>query len=373
MRGFAESIAALGHHVHVLAPEPHDASEPIVTADVDVTWVPYLKPRAWSRTFYGAGVLDNLLRDPRAWLGLPTFPWKLAEHVKREAPSWDAVVSHWALPSAVVAAYAAPNTRHISIVHSADMHLLRRLPGRGQIATALFQRTAHICFSSSELREHFRALLHPHDRDNSAHKMHVLPMGIETFLRPREARTAIRERLEMKRFTFLILSRLVPIKGIELAIRALKNMDADLVIAGEGPERTRLELLARFLGVNVRFTGHVHGTTKRDYLAAADAFLLPSRVLWTGRTEGLPTALMEALDAGLPTIATSTGGIAEQLTHEENALVIPAGNVDALRAAMLRLSRDQLLGARISKAARVRAKDFHWENVAPRFEALIQG
>src|SRR5690606_26043720 len=125
---------------------------------------------------------------------------------------------------------------------------------------------------------------------------------------------------------------LVPIKGIEMAIDAIAGIPAaTLWIAGEGPSRRSLEMRATKLGVPVHFFGEVTGAAKAELLAAADAFVLPSLRQRSGRTEGMPTALLEAAAAGVPIVASATGGIPDVLTHGRNALLVAPGDATALR------------------------------------------
>ena len=75
--GFARALAERNHRVEVFAPEPSEELAPPAWPGVEVRWLPYMRPRRLARTFYGAGVPDNLSRDPAAWLGLalPVMVW----------------------------------------------------------------------------------------------------------------------------------------------------------------------------------------------------------------------------------------------------------------------------------------------------------
>ncbi|MCZ7679548.1 MAG: glycosyltransferase [Sandaracinaceae bacterium] len=82
-----------------------------------------------------------------------------------------------------------------------------------------------------------------------------------------------------------------------------------------------------------RFFGVVTGARKAALLAAADAFVLPSMRERSGRTEGMPTAALEAAAAGVPMVASAVGGVAEVFGHEQSALLVEPGDARALRAA----------------------------------------
>jgi hypothetical protein len=81
--GFASALAARGHSVRVLAPEPRVPQAPPSRRSVETRYVPYVRPRSLATTFYGGGVLDNA-RDARAWPGLLSFTPALALSATRE-------------------------------------------------------------------------------------------------------------------------------------------------------------------------------------------------------------------------------------------------------------------------------------------------
>jgi glycosyltransferase involved in cell wall biosynthesis len=128
-----------------------------------------------------------------------------------------------------------------------------------------------------------------------------------------------------------------------------------LVIAGEGPLEAALKSQAASLGLDTRFPGH------RDdipaLLAAAAVFVLPST--W----EGQPLILQEALRAGVPIVATRTGGT-PVLTGEDAALLVPAGNPRQLADAVRSVLTDPALAARLRKAAVDRGNDLPGEDDA---------
>lgn len=128
-----------------------------------------------------------------------------------------------------------------------------------------------------------------------------------------------------------------------------------LVYAGTGRavEETRALTESLGLGERVQFTGWLEAQRKRAALAGATAFVLPSHV------EGMPMALLEAMSFGLPVIATSVGGVPEIVTHDVDGLLVPAGDVEALAAAISRVMSEPQLRERLGRAAR--------ETVATRF------
>lgn len=140
------------------------------------------------------------------------------------------------------------------------------------------------------------------------------------------------------------VARLVPQKGVADLIRATAGIpDVVLLIAGDGPLRGELEKLAKDLRAAVVFFGARDDVP--EFLAALDVFVLPSH--W----EGEPIALLEAMAAGVPIVATATSGTCEILKHEETGLLVPVGGVGEISAMVGQILRDELLRERLSSAA----------------------
>jgi glycosyltransferase involved in cell wall biosynthesis len=127
------------------------------------------------------------------------------------------------------------------------------------------------------------------------------------------------------------------------------------VIAGDGPLEASLKSQATRLGLDARFPGH------RDdipaLLAAAAVFVLPS--VW----EGQPLILQEALRAGAPIVATRVGGT-PVLTGEDAALLVPPGDAPRLAEAVRAVLTDEVLAARLRKAAAARGRALPGEDAA---------
>jgi glycosyltransferase involved in cell wall biosynthesis len=145
-------------------------------------------------------------------------------------------------------------------------------------------------------------------------------------------------------------SQLASVKGLDGLVRAFARISAGhpacvLVLTGEGPERGRLEKLARDLGTACRVV--FPGFSKDPALASAayDIAVLNSL------SEGFPNTLVEYFAAGKAVVCTRVGGIPELARDGENALVIPPGDEWALEEAILKLIEDPGLRAGLGEAA----------------------
>jgi glycosyltransferase involved in cell wall biosynthesis len=127
--------------------------------------------------------------------------------------------------------------------------------------------------------------------------------------------------------------------------RAAPEINAKLLIVGDGPERGAIEEAARRSGSaeRVHLTGHISDVT--PYYRAADVFVLPSH------SEGSPYVLLEAMTAGVPIVATAVGGVPEMVTHDETALLVAPRDPQAMAASLARLLMDAPLARRLTSNA----------------------
>jgi glycosyltransferase involved in cell wall biosynthesis len=363
-------LAGQGDMVEVLA--PHPAADP--TPGVEVRPLRYaLRPAL----LYGAGAPDNLSTSPRAWLQAPAFCGRLALECMRRAPRWDVVISHWLLPCGAVAARCAPRTPHLAVAHSSDVHLLRRLPapaGRAALRLIARPRTA-LVLTTETLRPPLLRLARTPSTRRLVEQALVVRMGIPAPAAvPNAEVEALRRRHDLLgRTVVLFIGRLVPVKGLELLLRACAGVEGlTPVIVGDGPLRTELEELAQQLGVDARFCGALGGTDKAAWLAAADLFALPSIVLPDGRTDAAPVVLLEAMAVGLPVVTTWVGGNAELIEHDQTGLLVSPGEVEPLRAALTALASDAELRRRLGRAGQQVAANHSWDVVGSRLIDCLQ-
>jgi L-malate glycosyltransferase len=206
-----------------------------------------------------------------------------------------------------------------------------------------------------------------------ADKIHVVYGGIPSRDIPRGDKDQIRRDLNIEPDVFPvigILANLRDMKGHRDIIQALPAIlrlkpDCVFIFAGRDDSNGAIERMARETTVShaIRFTGYVADTTR--LLAVMDMFMLPSH--W----EGLPASILEAMHAALPIIATRVGGIPELVRNGEVALLIAAGQPDQIANAVIKLSSDWPLRARLAKAAEVRAQTvFSLEQMVHKTEDL---
>jgi glycosyltransferase involved in cell wall biosynthesis len=127
--------------------------------------------------------------------------------------------------------------------------------------------------------------------------------------------------------------------------KSTPEVNAKLIIVGDGPERGRLEAAADSFGCkgSVVFAGQ--SSDVWPFYFAADVFVLPSH------SEGSPNVLLEAMAAGIPIVATEVGGVPEMLEHNQSALLVPAGDPPTLAAAIAHVLTEDDLAQRLAANA----------------------
>jgi len=140
-----------------------------------------------------------------------------------------------------------------------------------------------------------------------------------------------------------------------------------LVLVGQGPASAELVAQAESLEVGdmVHFLPSVPKVG--PYLRLADAFVFPSLI------EGLPVALLEAMCAGLPCIASDIPAHTEIISHGDNGLIVPRGSADRLREAMLIVAKDGELRRLLSSRSEAQSqKEFGTGTIIPKWEAAYE-
>lgn len=180
----------------------------------------------------------------------------------------------------------------------------------------------------------------------------------------------LRRRKDDQEFVLGMVGRLAVEKEHEIAIRALaqlKHRNVRLVITGEGPHGRHLKEVANKLGVDeqVEFLGYVSDV--HEVYKKIDVLLQISKY------EGLPTALLEAMAAGCPVIATSVDGTKELVREGSTGWVVPANDPGALAEVVERILFEPIeVERRVKNAFGLVSKHYDMSKTAQRWIALIQ-
>jgi glycosyltransferase involved in cell wall biosynthesis len=198
----------------------------------------------------------------------------------------------------------------------------------------------------------------------SSEKIELIPNAVDTNrFRPRKVR---------QKNLVVWVGRFVPEKGLDCLIKAAKIVvkeykNVEFALIGYGPLKEKTMKCAHDYGLsnNVHFMGPFSRDEIADFLGKASVFVLPSL------KEGLPLSLLEAMASGLATVGSHVQGISDVVTHEQNGILVPPENPEALASSILTLLNDENLRRRLGQSARRLIEEKHnWNIITSKIERV---
>ena len=301
---------------------------------------------------------ERLRRNRLRYLQVPLFlggGYLRARRLASLRP--DVVHVHWPIPMGLL---ALPFRRAALVFHyhQTDVSLVRRFPLlRPLFAPVLKRAQVHLCnssFTQTQLRDAFRPLELP---------AQVVPMPLGW---------PIPDELPQKEpGRILFVGRMVHWKGGDLLIEACETLDRrgvrfHLVMVGEGPERSKWEVLARERSVRAEFRGWRRGKELMDEYARATVLALPSRHDRKVWAESLGVALLEAMACGTAVVASRFGGPVDLVQDGRNGYLFEPFNARDLADKLAQVLEDFDRAARLGQEGRRTALSHAPEAVAKR-------
>jgi len=282
---------------------------------------------------YGSGIAGNLRRRPARVLLVPLMLRGLGRAARRASRDADLVHAHWLPLGGIAMRLGRP---FVVQLWGTDVELGRRAPW---LARRILRRARLTLCASNALADAAREL--------GAGEVRVIGSGVD--MPPTVGEEATPPEV-------LYAGRLSAEKGI-LDLLAAADDGMKLTIAGDGPLRERVPGALGFVP---------HDELGPLYDRAA-VVAVPSR------REGFGVACAEAMAHGRPVVASAVGGLLDLVVDEETGLLVPPGDVGALREALRRLLADEELRARLGANARRRAEEtLSWERVTDRTLAAYE-
>jgi glycosyltransferase involved in cell wall biosynthesis len=298
--------------------------------------------------------------------------WRTARFVRRGR--FDVVHTHSSKAGIVGrwAAWLAGTPRVVHTVHGWSFH--ERQPAAVRALYLALERASAriterlVCVTARDVQKGLAA------RIGVPAQYQVIRSAIDVagFAAPRRSRAEVRSEWGLPAEAAVVgavtrlSSQKAPLDLVAAAAEVSRvRPDVRFVIVGDGPERAAVERRIRELGLSgaTRLLGLRRDVA--DLLAGLDVFLLTS--LW----EGLPRALVQAMAAGVPVVATAVDGCTEVVRDCETGLLVPPGRPDEAARAVLRLLDDPELAGRLRRAARASVdKEFDTERMLAQLASL---
>ncbi|WP_028477439.1 glycosyltransferase family 4 protein [Nocardia sp. CNY236] len=251
------------------------------------------------------------------------------------------------------------------------------VPGARRTLRIIGEHTDVVTYVSRYTRRRVASAFGP----NAA--LEYLPSGVDTdrFRPDPAARAELRARYGLgDRPTILCLSRLVPRKGQDALILAMREIrrqvdGAVLVIAGGGPAEEMLRSLAMAAGVgdDVVFTGRVRSDELAAHHTLADVFAMPCRTRGAGLdVEGLGIVYLEASASGVPVVAGNSGGAPETVIEGETGRVVDGRSTPQIADVLVQMLSDRDAAVRMGAAGRAFVEQqWRWDHLATRLRQLL--
>lgn len=283
----------------------------------------------------------------------------------------DLVHCHVPFPLGWLAVRRLP--KHIPVVCTWHSDIVRQrflMPFLHRLEQQFLRRCNKIVVTSPEYLQSSNPL------NNHQERCEVIPLTLppNQTISETEIQTKLKKlQILFPQKTVLYVGRLVGYKGLLYLVQAMRNVDAQLIIAGDGPLRTKLTTLVEIAGLQhkIHFLGFIDEPTKLALYRLANVFVLPS----IQRSEAFGYVLLEAMSQGCPVISTDMPtGVRWVNQHEQTGLVVPPKDANSLAEAINRMLHNDSLREQCSKNAMQRAQnDFQFDDWLEKLESIYCG
>ena len=346
--------------VTVLAPAAPGAKNKEVLEGVNVVRYHYFPIHSLETLCYPGAIVPRIREKKIRALLVPFLLLSLWFHLLIMLPKFDVVHAHWLIPQGIVQSFFKKPyivTGHGGDVMSLNKGLFMALKKR------CLKKAKKVTVVSEPLKKKVMEI-------EPSVEPSVISMGVNVSKFGKQHFVSNYFGQNDKK-VILFVGRLVEVKGVQYLIDAMKNINAMLVIVGDGPLRSQLEQQGRILGSRIKFLGAKTHDELKQIFASADVFVMPSVTTADGAREGLGLVALEAMASGLPVIASDSGGISQVIRQGQNGLLFKEKDITNLKENIELLIRDEHFYKEIVKQSEKTLLNYDYSKIAERYVKMI--
>lgn len=372
-------LVKLGVDVLTITPHSKDSLTKEIVDSVPVKRFRYL-PENYE--IHSTSIFDAVTKSKTSFMKVLTmmtvFFFVTFAKCLRQRP--DILHAHWAFPGFI--AYIVSTIfgkKFIVTIHGGET-LLSKFPLLQRVVIHGLNKSSAVVLNSNFTRN---KLIKMGVKDEKIIRINVPPDFVDK-IPDKEFLEQFRKRFADPSYKIILFTgRLVELKGPEYVIRSLvelEDLKVHLIVAGGGELREQLKDLVKSLGLENKVTifggSSSEGGASREDLtilrSISDVFVCPSIIDFRGDTEGLPMVIPEAMNAGLPVVASSVGGIVDIVKHEINGLLVNQKDPSSIAQAVRRILSDEKFKKELVENSKKTIKEFSPESIAKQYFDIYQ-
>lgn len=349
------------YDVTALVPAAPGAKTEEMMNGVHVVRYHYFPIHKWETLCYPGAIVPRIKEKKVRVLLVPFLFLSLYIHLAKMLPKFDIVHAHWIIPQGIVESFFKKPyivTGHGGDVTSLNKGIMKKLKVR------CIKHAGYVTVVSKHLKNEVQSLY-------PTEKIDVISMGCRTQNFGKQFAVPDYFHQSDKKVV-LFVGRLAEKKGVTYLIEAMKQIDAKLVIVGDGPLRESLEQQAKDQGDKIVFLGaKTHDELKIIY-ASADVFVAPSVTAKDGDQEGFGLVMLEAMASGLPIVASNSGGIPDLIHDGENGYLAEEKDVRGLAEKINILLTDPDVNKHIKEGVRKTVDQYDYRIIAQKYAKILE-
>jgi len=364
-----KELVNLGAEVTVICPHSHTPQTKIIMDSVHLQFFKYLPQRYEFET----GKIPDTVKTFSGKIKVLVMLINFFLYTLRTCPKKEDYIlhGHWAFPGGYIAYLISrfKKKKFIVTVHGSEIPLLEKFSFFKKMTVNSMNNSSKVITSNNYLKN---KLIEMGVKSEKILLIRPIPNFVE-HKSNLQTLTNFREKFTSKKNKIILfVGRLTEVKGAEYLIRSIpliKTKNIHLVIVGDGVLLDELKKLTKSLEIEDKIT--FFGAAKRDELSllydTSDVFVLPSIITSEGATEGTGLVILEAMESGLPVIASSVGGIPETIEHEQNGLLVNEKNPASIAMSIERILSDNSFKDKLVKNSKITVNDFNQNTIAQKY------